>query len=181
MIHITKMLLMTFLLIGSSHTIADEIDDLFAGGESEREFEFKRFSREHIFAAIAHDAKLVCKNGLCTLTASHKKYRRFNVSFSLGEGNQNDSISTGGGTIIDLGGNNNNSDDSFWGLRVSYEQGYCDEEIRVPRLLYYVINRYIAGLLDEEGDTRMGFTPADEAMIMFYTTISKQLTGCDND
>jgi hypothetical protein len=34
------------------------------------------------------------------------------------------------------------------------------------------------GLISEEGGTRRGFTPADEAMIMFYSTIMKQATGC---
>lgn len=178
-----KLIALLLCLVASTHmapVMADSIDDLFAGGDSEKEFEFERFSDEHIFAAIANDAELVCKDGLCTLTATHKKFKSFEVTFSLGEGNSN-TISSGGGTVIDLGGNNNSDgDDSFWGLRISYVQGTCDEEIQVPRALYYVMNRYIYGLLTEEGDTRMNFTPADEAMIMFYTTISKQLSGCDN-
>jgi hypothetical protein len=31
--------------------------------------------------------------------------------------------------------------------------------------------------MQETGETRKGFTPADEAMIMFYTTIMKQASG----
>jgi hypothetical protein len=34
------------------------------------------------------------------------------------------------------------------------------------------------GLMTETGETKRGFTPADEAMIMFYTTIMKQANGC---
>lgn len=42
----------------------------------------------------------------------------------------------------------------------------------------YALNRYMYGLMTETGGTRRGFTPADEAMIMFYTTVMKQATGC---
>jgi hypothetical protein len=34
------------------------------------------------------------------------------------------------------------------------------------------------GLMAEDGGTRRGFTPADEAMIMFYTTIMSKASGC---
>jgi hypothetical protein len=125
--------------------------------------------------------ELVCNDGLCTLTAIHEKYNEFEVSFSLGEGSQG-GYNSGGGTIIDLGGNSNGGDDDFWGLRVGYKIGSCEQSIKIPAALYVVMNRYIYGLLTAEGDTRTNFTPADEAMIMFYTTISKQLTGCrDNN
>lgn len=175
------------LSINSAQTIAgdepakNDVDGIFAGGDSEKEFEFERFSENNIFAAINEDMELVCKDGLCTLTAIHEKYSNFEVSFQLGEGFQG-GINSGGGTIIDLGNNqNNDGDDSFWGLRVAYNRGKCSQDIRIPKALYLVMNRYIYGLLTEEGDTRMNFTPADEAMIMFYTTISKQLSGCNGN
>jgi hypothetical protein len=40
------------------------------------------------------------------------------------------------------------------------------------------MNRYMYGLISEDGGIRRGFTPADEAMIMFYSTIMKQASGC---
>lgn len=166
------------VMAGDDSPKRNDVDSIFAGGDSDKQFEFERFGDENIFASINEEMELVCNDGLCTLTAIHEKYNDFEVSFQLGEGYQG-GYNSGGGTIIDLGNNgSNDGDDSFWGLRVAYNIGQCEQSIKIPKALYIVMNRYIYGLLTEEGDTRMNFTPADEAMIMFYTTISKQLSGC---
>lgn len=86
----------------------------------------------------------------------------------------------GSGTTVIVPGSNGNSysPEPFYGFTLRYTKGKCTQSIRVPRSLYFSINRYMYGLMTEEGGTRRGFTPADEAMIMFYSTIMKQATGC---
>ena len=67
-----------------------------------------------------------------------------------------------------------------WGVNIAYNVGHCTQTVMVPRALFYALNRYMYGLMQANGEAKKGFTPADEAMIMFYTTIAKQATGCSS-
>lgn len=156
----------------------DSIDDIYSGGEDD--FEFERFSDNQILLAIDADAEIACSNGLCTMHSVTNKYGGFEVSFNVGEGNSNNS---GSGTIINLGDDQYGSDCStcpsqYWGVEIKYSKGSCTQTVNVPRSVYYSVNRYMYGLMTEKGGTRKGFTPADEAMIMFYTTIISKASGC---
>ena len=151
--------------------------------EGQGEFEFARFSNEGILLAIDQDARLACsETGQCVLSSVQTNSAGWEVSFNVGEGMN---YNNGGGTTIFTGGSGNlNGCDTCnrttWGLTVSYRKGQCTQQVLVPRSLYYAMNRYIYGLMLENGETRKGFTPADEAMIMFYSTIMKQASasGC---
>jgi hypothetical protein len=176
-----KKILTLTLLLTAFITVskADEIDDIFNTGNGE--FKFERFSNEGILLAIDKDAKVACQaNGQCVLSSVTSDSNGWEVSFNIGHGN---SVNPGSGTTIITGGGYGNSNcitcnDINWGINVSYKVGHCTQTVMVPRSLYYAINRYMYGLLQESGETKKGFTPADEAIIMFYTTISKQATGC---
>jgi len=168
------MALLLCLMTVNSFAGGDNIDDIYAGGEDE--FEFERFSDNEILLAIDADAEIACSNGLCTLHSITNDYQNFEVSFNVGEGNQTGS---GSGTIINLGDGTSTSEVSpFWGIKLAYRDGSCTQTINVPRSVYYSVNRYMYGLMTETGGTRRGFTPADEAMIMFYTTIMNKADGC---
>ena len=163
----------------SSATFAGDIDDLFSGGEDE--FQFERFSDESVLLKIDADAQIACNAGVCTLHTVTNRYGEFEVSFNVGEG---DTDSNNSGTTIITGGGAQdgyqtiNQNEQYWGATVSYKKGACTQSINVPRSVYYSINRYMYGLMTDEGGTRRGFTPADEAMIMFYTTIMDKANGC---
>lgn len=164
------------LALFSLQVFAQDVDDLFGGGETE--FEFERFSDGEILLQIDRDAEVACKNGVCTLHSVSNRYGGWEVSFNVGEG-QN--VNNGGGTNIYTGDSGNNCRDcprDFWGIQIKYGAGRCTQTIQVPRAVYYAVNRYMYGLMTEDGGTRRGFTPADEAMIMFYTTIMSKASGC---
>jgi hypothetical protein len=158
---------------------ADNIDDTFNTGNGE--FKFERFSNAGILLAIDHDAKIACmSNGQCVLSSVKSDSKGWEVSFNVGQGNN---INNGTGTTIITGGGYGNGTCNTcnginWGVTVAYKVGHCTQTIMVPRSLYYALNRYMCGLMLETGETKKGFTPADEAMIMFYTTIAKQASGC---
>ncbi len=170
-----KKSLLLIALTFSSMTFATNVDDLFAGGE--REFEFDRFADDSILLAIDEEAEVACEKGVCTLHAVTNNYGGFEVAFNVGEGQNNNG---NGGTNIYTGDGGYSVDGNmeYWGFTVKYRRGQCTQRIRVPKSVYYSINRYMYGLMTEEGGTRRGFTPADEAMIMFYTTIMSKANGC---
>lgn len=170
-----NVLLMLALLLSVSVT-AGSIDDMFGGGEDE--FEFERFGDSQILLAIDRDAEVACHAGVCTLHSVSNTYGGWEVSFNVGEGSASSSGST---TNIYTGGSDSSCDScprDYWGVQVKYGRGNCVQRINVPRSVYYAVNRYMYGLMTEEGGTRRGFTPADEAMIMFYTTIMSKASGC---
>lgn len=168
---------LSVLVLLSSLTFAGDIDDVFGDGEDQ--FKFDRFSDEAILLEIDRDAAVSCNNGLCTLHSMENKYGGFEVSFSLGEGSMGSSNGKDGVNIYTGGyGSCDSCDQGYWGLNVKYYKGKCTQTVNVPKSVYYSLNRYMYGLLTDEGSTRRGFTPADEAMIMFYTTIMNNVKGC---
>jgi hypothetical protein len=186
-----KFLFILSLLLGASiNAYADNIDDLFAGGE-DREFEFARFSEANVMEAISHDAGIACKNGLCTLTSNDTRFKEFTINMNGGIGN-NESGGFGGygpgngsGYNIYLPGNGGGivpglsfNDRLHANINIQLKLGTCTRSVKIPRSLYYAINRYMYGLMNEDSTTRRSFTPADEAMIMFYTTVMKEASAC---
>ena len=168
-------LLMTFSIL------AGDIDDVFGGGDDD--FRFERFSDEAILLEIDREAAIACENGLCTLHSVENRYGEFEVSFNVGEGNPFAGGNRSDGVQIYTGGYgdcNFCDNQMYWGFQVKYTKGKCTQTVKVPKSVYYAVNRYMYGLLTDEGDTRRGFTPADEAMIMFYTTIMNNIQGCKN-
>ncbi len=158
-------------------------DDRFGGGNDE--FEFETFDNHSIMVAIKRDMDIACdRAGLCTLSAVTSNDARFTTQFNIGVGNQYGGWNNGGNgsgtTVIVPNGTNtdNNNNDPYYGLSLRYTRGRCTQRVLVPRALYIAMNRYMYGLMAEDGGTRRGFTPADEAMIMFYSTIMKQASGC---
>jgi hypothetical protein len=166
---------LTFSMVAA---VADDIDDTFNTGN--REFRFEISSNEGILLAIDKDAKMACApGGQCVLSSVQTDSHGWEASFNIGQGN-NINNNNGGTTIITGGmpNNCNTCNGLSLGVTVAYRVGHCTQTVMVPRSLYYALNRYMYGLMQESGETKKGFTPADEAMIMFYTTISKQATGC---
>lgn len=164
---------------GFGDDFSDE-DDLFeqiAGGEDE--FEFIRYTPEYIQMSIREDMKVACKKGLCTLFAISESGDEFKAEFNVGQGDQD---TDGGSSVVIVPGNGytpTSTDSEYLGLSLSYTYRRCTQEVKVPRSLYIAMNTYMYGLISEEGTTRRAFTPADEAMIIFYSTIIKQASGCN--
>ena len=178
-----KILVLAMIALSiTASAFANDIDDIFVPGDGE--FQFERFSNEGILLSIDRDARVAChSNGQCTLSSVQADYKGWEVSFNFGQGNN---INSNGGTTIITGGYDSGKNDCNtcnginWGLTLTYKKGQCSQQVMVPRSLYYSMNRYLYGLMQATGETRKGFTPADEAMIMFYSTVMKQASssGC---
>lgn len=175
-----KKLLAMLTLVASLTAFAGDVDDFFGGGEDQFDFQ-NRFSDADILMQVDRDAAVACYGSLCTLHSVTNRYGGFEVEFTVGENLGN---SSSGGAVIITGGKDGYdtcdtcNDGISWGVTVRYKKGQCTQTINVPKSVYYAINTYMYGLIDEGGATRRGFTPADEAMIMFYTTIMSKASGC---
>lgn len=163
-------------------TYAGDIDDYFGGGEDTYDFE-QRYSDADILMQVDRDAAVACNGSLCTLHSVTNRYGGFEVEFTVG---QNLNNTNGSGAVIITGNGKDGYDTTCdtcdegisWGVTLRYAKGQCTQTIDVPVSVYKAINTYMYGLIRQGGGTRSGFTPADESMIMFYTTIMSQATGC---
>jgi hypothetical protein len=167
--------LLTMINLVSFPAFADRVDDMFGGGNND-EFDFEEpFSKENVLRAISHDAGMACKRGVCTISSTDTKWKDF--TFNINSGYGRPSFGGGGGTNVFLGnvGNGANSRYGNHGLNITVSVGACSQKVNVPRSLYYSLNKYLYGLTNSDGTSRRSFTPADEAMIIFYTTVSKQI------
>lgn len=156
------------------------IDDDFGTGSDE--FEFEKYSNEAVLSMIEDDMEFACdRAGLCTLHSVTQSDSRFTASFSIGEGSPLSGGNKPDGSVIITGGGNDSlyGSQEYWGLSLEHSVGTCTQQIKVPRSLYVSMNRYMYDLIDENGNTRKGFDPSKEAMIMFYSTIMKEANGCN--
>ena len=171
--------LSTFASTGNGGIDGD--DDDFGRGSDE--FEFEKYSNENVLNMIEEDMDFACdRGGLCTLHAVTQNDSRFTVSFNVGEGPPVNSTGISDGSLIITGGDGTSgllTSQEYWGLSLEHSVGTCTQNIKVPRSLYLSMNRYMYDLVDENGNTRRGFDPSKEAMIMFYSTIMKEASGCN--
>jgi hypothetical protein len=181
-----KKIFIIMLVLTGFQSYADEIDDIFGGGE-DQEFEFERFSEENVMRAIAHDASIVCKKGLCKLTSVETNRKEFAININAGLGNNSSGGFGGfgsgtGGTFINFREDQHNGGETrdrvHAGINMQLHIGQCVRSVNIPRSLYYSINRYLYGLMNEDSTIRRSLNPADEAMIIFYSTIMKMAQGC---
>lgn len=172
--------LLSVCSFASSGTGAGTIEDDFSRGSDE--FEFEQFSNENVLNMIEQDMEFACnRGGLCTLHAVTQSDSRFTVTFNVGEGSPLSGMNKPEGSVIitDGGGSGLYGSQEYWGLTLQHSVGTCTQNIKVPRSLYISMNRYMYDLMDENGNTRRGFDPSKEAMIMFYSTIMKEANGCN--
>jgi hypothetical protein len=154
----------------------------FHDGSSE--FDPVYYTPAYINKMIVDNMVIQCDRGLCEMAMVDTQGRSFVVEFNSGYGNQN-GVSTGGGgspgggSVVVVGtGNYNYKPQPYFGLSIRYVNQKCKQSVRVPVSLYVSLNTYLFSLINEDGTTRRTFDPAEQTMILFYTTVMKQATGC---
>ncbi len=76
------------------------------------------------------------------------------------------------------GGNGNGNNNTISaGIEVTYENEHCSKTINVDQSVYRAITTYMRSLVNEDGTTRPAFTPSEQTMILFYTTIMQLTHG----
>ncbi len=177
-----KQFFMMAMLVISGATFAQDDFDNRYGGASE-EFEVMKFDDASIMLRIHQEAKISCnEDGLCTLFSVTNEKKEYSVEFSVGESSNGYANMNGGsnGSVVVVPGNGSYSSEPqpYVGLVLRMTKGTCTQKVNVPMSLYVSMNSYMYHLVNSDGTPKRGFTPADETMIMFYTTIMKQATGC---
>lgn len=137
--------------------------------------------RREIFNRDA--AHLACEGSLCQIFSIEVDRRQFTISANLGN-SQNGGGYNGGGYYGggSYGGNNQNPNNNTIGrfnagISVTWEDERCTKMVNVDRAVYESITEYMKMLVNHDGSTNPAFTPAEQTMIVFYTTIMQLLKG----
>lgn len=162
-------------------TLPRPSDNEFSGGAEE--YEQPHFTPAYIHQMISQNMKIQCSRGLCEMAMVDTKGHAFVVEVNAGYGNQNNFSNggnAGGGVVVVAPGSSNYSNvpQPNFGLTIRYVAQRCKQSVRVPVSLYVSLNTYLYSLMNEDGSTKRTFDPAEQTMILFYTTLLKQASGC---
>lgn len=157
---------------------AEYTDDFESGAPELQEQEPVRWSDGRVLWEVMKGARVACQADRCELASIDSQGKSFTVEFNSGYGNQNGS-SSGSGVII-IGDQIAQPPLQPWiSLTLRYTESTCRSQVNVPRSLYISMNTYLYRLLNADGTPQKVLTPAQQTMILFYTTILNQAKGCD--
>ena len=149
----------------------------FDGGSAE--YNQTLYTPAYISKMIANNMKVQCYHGLCQMAMVDTRGQAFVAEVNAGYGNQNQGSGSGSGGVVVVGtGGYNNTPQPYFGVDLRYVTQDCKQSVLVPTALYVAMNTYLYNLINEDGTTKRTFDPAEQTMILFYTTILKQATGC---
>lgn len=131
---------------------------------------------------------LACEGTLCKLFAVTVKQQKFIITTYLGQGNpmmngggQATNIFYGGGGTTDGNGNAYNPYSQLgYGIQITWEQTNCTKTVNVDKSVYEAVSTYMQTLVNHkvgEDPTYPAFTPAEQTMILFYTTVMNLVKG----
>ena len=123
---------------------------------------------------------IACKGSLCTLFSVTSNNRTFNITTYVGDGMP---TSSGSGTTNYYGsttGTTGATGTLGYGIEISAEWTHCVKNINVDKSVYDAVTTYMRELINTtpgEPSTYPQFTPAEQTMLLFYTTVMDLTKG----
>jgi hypothetical protein len=139
---------------------------------------YRPYSKEWVSQEIEKGVRAsITKDGaFCKLEGVNTKSESFVAQFSTGVGN-NLNAGSGNGTVI-VNSTQNPTPQPYIGVTLTFTKTNCTQTVLVPVIDYRVFAAFKASLLDENGSPVRTLTPAQQTILLFFTTLAKQATGC---
>jgi hypothetical protein len=126
-------------------------------------------------------SNLACNGSLCTLFSVSVNKKTFNITTYVGDGMP---AQQNGGTTNYYGNNQSGqtgvSGKLGYGVQIGWEDTHCTKSINVDKSVYDSVTTYMRELRNStvgEPSTYPQFTPAEQTMILFYTTVMDLTKG----
>lgn len=134
------------------------------------------YSEAELQRKIENEMAIACSGNLCKIVGQDSQGSGWTVQFQVGYGN---SYNNGTGDTIYIGGNNNNdNNDGFANITVSYKNYKCHSNLLVTPAVYRFVNTYLYNMVNSDGSVKRNFSPADQTVILFYTTMLNKVDSC---
>jgi hypothetical protein len=126
-------------------------------------------------------SNLACEGSLCTLFSVSVNKKTFNITTYVGDGMQGQQT-TGNNYYYGTGqsGQNGATGKLGYGIQMTWDNTHCTKNVNVDKSVYDSVTTYMKELLNStpgEGRTYPQFTPAEQTMILFYTTVMDLTKG----
>jgi hypothetical protein len=126
-------------------------------------------------------SNLACEGSLCTLFSVSVNKKTFNITTYVGDGMP--SQQNGGNNYYYGQGQSGQAGATGklgYGIQLSWDNTHCTKNVNVDKSVYDSVTTYMKELLNStpgEGRTYPQFTPAEQTMILFYTTVMDLTKG----
>ena len=171
-----KMSKLLFVLLCSFAALSAQADDFDGGSDEFDQPEYPRYTEAEIQKKIQNEMAVACSGNLCKIVGTDASGDGWTVSFNVGYGDR----SNGTGDNIYIGGSSsdNNNDGAYAGVTVTYSNYTCQSSLRVTPSVYRFVNTYMYNMVNSDGSTKRNFSPADQTVILFYTTMLNKVEAC---
>jgi hypothetical protein len=126
-------------------------------------------------------ANLACAGSLCTLFSVSVNKKSFSITTYVGDGMPG---SQNGGTTNyygnTQGGQNGATGKLGYGIQIAWDNTHCTKNVDVDKSVYTAVTTYMKELINStpgEPSTYPQFTPAEQTMLLFYTTVMDLTKG----
>src|SRR5450759_1963984 len=130
---------------------------------------------------IARDAaNITCAKSLCTLFSVTVNKQSFTISSYVGTGTQMQSAGSGVNNYYGNSTTPQNTGTLGYGLQITWDKTHCTKDVNVDKSVYDSVTTYMRQLINSkpgEEPTYPQFTPAEQTMILFYTTVMELTKG----
>lgn len=171
-----KKLVLLLGVLASMNAFAGEFD------EDSPEYDTRPvpgYTEADIQRKIQEEMAVACSNNLCTIVGTDSAGSSWTVAFQVGYGRP---TNTGSGDTIYIGDKyQNESEKGYASVTVAYKNYKCTTNMRVTPSVYRFVNTYMYNMVNADGSTKRNFSPADQTVILFYTTMLNKVEGCKNN
>lgn len=169
-----KTLLAAILIATSVHAAPSEFED------GTDEFEPKplpHYSEAELQKKIENEMAIACSGNLCKIVGQDSSGSGWTVQFQVGYGNSNNN-SNGDTIYIGGDGNNDNNNKGYASITVTYKNYKCRSNLLVTPAVYRFVNTYLYNMVNSDGSVKRNFSPADQTVVLFYTTMLNKVSSC---
>lgn len=170
-----KVLVGGILLAMSMQVNASEFDD---GSGEFNPRPLPQYSEAELQKKIENEMAIACSGNLCKIVGQDSSGSGWTVQFQVGYGRANG----GEGDTIYIGdydsGDRDNS--GFASITVTYKNYKCRSNLLVTPAVYRFVNTYLYNMVNSDGSVKRNFSPADQTVVLFYTTMLNKVSTCGN-
>lgn len=170
------LLVMTLGLATVMHASADENE--FEGGSSEFN-KVPTYTESEIQKKIQDEMAVACEGNMCKIVGTDNQGSSWTVSFSVGYGSNNGNLGGSGTGVYIYDPSQSNSDPNWYGgITITYKWFKCKSHLNVTPAVYRFVNTYLYNMVNSDGSVKRNFSPADQTVILFYTTMLNKVEQC---
>ncbi|ASD62899.1 protease [Bdellovibrio bacteriovorus] len=168
-----KALLAGVLLATTMQATANEFDD--GTGEFDPR-PLPQYSEAELQKKIENEMAIACSGNLCKIVGQDSSGSGWTVQFQVGYGRANG----GDGDTIYIGDydNGNNNSNGYANITVTYKNYKCRSNLLVTPAVYRFVNTYLYNMVNSDGSVKRNFSPADQTVVLFYTTMLNKVSSC---